>query len=311
MGNNKPLVVIQCITYNHERYIRATLEGFVMQRTNFPFVAVVHDDASTDGTADIIREFAEKYPHIIKPILETENLYSKHDGSLGQVVLQALDATGAKYLAYCEGDDYWTDPLKLQKQVDFLEANPEYSMCFHNAVEHWEDGSVADHLFAPLKNRDYDYEEIVKTWIVPTASVIIRKEILDSNLYKRAINCEKFICGDIILWLTAAELGKVHCTGEIMSVYRRHIGGVTFSKSSNQAKHNILHIQALPVIFGDKYKSFAVDSTVNIAYSMCLKKLRQHDYGSIWDYFLLSFKYAPLSTVKKFSLGLLKKIIGY
>ena len=116
--NNNPILVIQTITYNHARYIRQALEGLVMQRTNFSFVAIVHDDASTDGTADIIREFESLYPDIIKPIYETENQYSKHDGSLGRIMREATDAYSPKYIAMCEGDDYWTDPLKLQKQVE-------------------------------------------------------------------------------------------------------------------------------------------------------------------------------------------------
>ena len=123
------MVTIRCITYNHEPYIRQCLEGFVMQKTNFRFEAIVHDDASTDGTAAIIREYAEKYPDIIKPIYETENQYSKRDGSLRRI----MDAhTHGKYVAMCEGDDYWIDPLKLQKQVDFLEDNPEYGMVHTN-----------------------------------------------------------------------------------------------------------------------------------------------------------------------------------
>lgn len=130
INNTKPLVVIRCLVYNHEPYLRDCLEGFVMQQTTFPFVAIVHDDASTDGSAAIIREYEEKYPNIIKPIYETENQYSKHDGSLGRIMNAAIDATGAKYVAMCEGDDYWTDPLKLQKQVDFMEANPEYGLCY-------------------------------------------------------------------------------------------------------------------------------------------------------------------------------------
>ena len=133
MNNNdtRPLMVsIWCITYNHEPYIRQCLEGFVMQKTNFRFEAIVHDDASTDGTAAIVREYAEKYPDIIKPIFEIENQYSKGDGSLDRIMEEVC--TG-KYVAFCEGDDYWIDPLKLQKQVDYLESHPEYSMCFHNA----------------------------------------------------------------------------------------------------------------------------------------------------------------------------------
>ena len=124
------IVTIKCLVYNHEPYLRDCLDGFVMQQTNFPFVAIVHDDASTDGSAAIIREYEEKYPDIIKPIYETENQYSKHDGSVGRIMDVAIDATGAKYVAMCEGDDYWTDPLKLQRQVDFMEENPECGLCY-------------------------------------------------------------------------------------------------------------------------------------------------------------------------------------
>ena len=116
-----PLVAIKCTVYNHEPYLRECLDGFVMQQTDFPFVAIVHDDASTDKSADIIREYAEKYPDIIKAYYETENQYSK--GTLSKVMNEAVDATGAKYIALCEGDDYWTDPKKLQKQVDILEKD--------------------------------------------------------------------------------------------------------------------------------------------------------------------------------------------
>ena len=116
------MVTVRCCTFNQVRYIRDCLNGFVMQKTNFRFEAIVHDDASTDGNADIIKEYGEKYPDVIKPILETENQWSKRDGSLGRIMDQN---THGKYVAWCEGDDYWIDPLKLQKQVDLLEAHPE------------------------------------------------------------------------------------------------------------------------------------------------------------------------------------------
>ena len=130
----KPLVAIQCFVYNHESFLHDCFEGFVMQQTNFPFVAIVHDDASTDGSAAIIHEYKEKYPHIFQPIYETENQYSKRDGSLDHIMDDAIEATGAKYVAMCEGDDYWIDPLKLQKQVDFMEENEECVLCFTNAT---------------------------------------------------------------------------------------------------------------------------------------------------------------------------------
>lgn len=125
------LVAIQSLVYNHEPYLRDCFEGFVMQKTNFRFVAIVHEDCSTDHSADIIREYEAKYPEIFRPIYETENQWSKSDGSLGRIMNAAIDDTGAKYIAICEGDDYWTDSYKLQKQVDFMEAHPECTVTFH------------------------------------------------------------------------------------------------------------------------------------------------------------------------------------
>lgn len=124
------MVSVICNAYQHENVIRDALEGFVMQKTNFPFEVLIHDDASSDGTAAIIREYEEKYPEIIKPIYSKENQYSKRDGSLPR--LQYGRVKG-KYIAFCEGDDYWTDPEKLQKQFDALEAHPEVDMCAHAA----------------------------------------------------------------------------------------------------------------------------------------------------------------------------------
>ena len=122
MPSGDPLVSIRCLVYNHEPYLRQCLDGFVMQQTTFPFEAIVHDDASTDGSAAIIREYVERYPDIIKPIYETENQYSKRDGSLARIMDAAMHPN-SKYIALCEGDDYWTDPHKLQLQVDIMEAD--------------------------------------------------------------------------------------------------------------------------------------------------------------------------------------------
>ena len=130
-----PLVSIRCTVYNHEPFLRQCLDGFVMQKTNFPFEAIVHDDASTDGSAAIIREYAEKYPDIIKPIYETENQYSKHNGSLTRIMDAAMHPE-SKYVAICEGDDYWTDPNKLQLQVDVMESDQEVGLVYTCASQY-------------------------------------------------------------------------------------------------------------------------------------------------------------------------------
>ena len=127
---NKPLVSICCLTYNHAPFIRKCLDGFLMQQTNFPIEILIHDDCSTDGTTEIIREYEAKYPDLILPLYEEDNQYSR--GGAGKMDLYNYNRARGKYIAYCEGDDYWTDPQKLQKQVDFMEANPEYSVCFHD-----------------------------------------------------------------------------------------------------------------------------------------------------------------------------------
>ena len=127
---NNPLVSIVSLTYNHEKFIRRALESFIMQKTNFEYEIIIHDDASTDNTQQIIREYKKKYPEIIKPILQEENQKSKGSGI---VTKTAYSAARGKYIALCEGDDYWTDPLKLQKQVEFLENNIEYVGCYHKA----------------------------------------------------------------------------------------------------------------------------------------------------------------------------------
>ena len=125
---NEILVSISCITYNHSAYIRQCLDGMLMQQTTFGFEILIHDDCSTDGTDDIIREYVSRYPQIIKPLFEEENQYQQGK-PIGTIVWNLPRAKG-KYIAMCEGDDYWTDPLKLQKQVDFMEANPEYGLCY-------------------------------------------------------------------------------------------------------------------------------------------------------------------------------------
>lgn len=217
--NTEPLMVsIRCLTYNHEKYIRDTLEGFVMQQTNFRFEAIVHDDASTDGTAAIIREYAEKYPEIIKPIYEKENLYSKHDGSLRRVMNAACRG---KYVAFCEGDDFWTDPLKLQKQVDFLESHPDYSMCSHRCDIYLQNKGV---LKEDGFNKDctYELETLISGhWLFQTLSVMYRQQLLSYNEVK-----EFKICWDAVKFWILLKKGPGYYISNRMGVYRIHGNGV-------------------------------------------------------------------------------------
>lgn len=209
-----PLVSIKCLAFNHEKYIAQALDGFLMQETDFPFEAIVHDDASTDKTADIIREYQKKYPLIIKPVFQTENQYSKRDGSLTRASNAPLKG---KYVAVCEGDDYWTDPKKLQRQVDFLESHPEYSLSTENANVLYTNTNVVQP-FSTEPEHDVSMDDLLIRRRFPTASVVYRRESL-LDLLKS--DCPIF---DTSMWAFFATKGKVHYNPTISSVYRRGCG---------------------------------------------------------------------------------------
>ena len=236
--DKRPLVAIHCFVYNHEPYLRDCFEGFVMQQTDFPFVAIVHDDASTDGSAAIIREYEEKYPHIFKPIYETENQWQKHDGSLDRIMNEAIDATGAKYVAMCEGDDYWTDPLKLQKQVDFMEANPEYVLCCHRyKIYNQNDGTwdkdYVHQLFEISPNGfSFSNQENFNVWITKTLTLLIRQDALRKMPSKKGFKYWR----DVHMNYYLLKQGKGFCMPLEGSVYRRHQSGVFSALQQTQQR---------------------------------------------------------------------------
>lgn len=222
---SKPLVAIQCFVYNHETYLRDCFEGFVMQQTNFPFVVIVHDDASTDESAAIIREYEEKYPHIFKPIYETENQFSKRDGSLECIMNEALDATGAKYVAMCEGDDYWTNPLKLRKQVDFMEANIEYGLCYtdYNRLEDVNQILIESMFEKQNQYRPTSYEQqLLNPGYLAPMTWLYRHELID--IISKA---NVFTDGTYAYMLEFMYNSKVAYIPEVTAVYRSHVGSAS------------------------------------------------------------------------------------
>lgn len=210
------MVTVITIAYNHEPYIRECLEGIVSQRTTFPFELLIHDDASTDRTADIIREYEAKYPDIVKPIYQTENQYSR-GVPIGHTFL--YPRAQGKYIAECEGDDYWTDPLKLQKQVDFLESHPDYGMVSSRAEIYYHDNKC----FAqkPLGNPYVAFEDLLtKPYSIPTASLLYRRDI--HKQYLQTINPQErgWMMGDLPMSLYFAWNSKIFYLDEITCVYR-------------------------------------------------------------------------------------------
>lgn len=240
---NTPLVSVCCITYNHAQFIRKCLDGFLMQQTDFPIEILIHDDCSTDGTTEIIREYEAKYPNLIFPLYEEENQYQQ--GKAGEIDFYNYRRARGKYIAYCEGDDYWTDPLKLQKQVDFMEANPECVLCFTNATvisDDPQERKIYDH----LEERDYSAIEIYKTWTIPTNTIMFRRlQDYPSRIFK------DIYFGDIFLFLNLAVRGQVHCINQKTGVYRRNEGGVSFRMNLSKAKLLIKQYQFMIQYFAE------------------------------------------------------------
>lgn len=247
------MVTILCITYNHKSYIRQCLEGFVMQKTNFRFEAIVHDDASTDGTVDIVREFAEKYPDIIKPMIEKENQYSKGKTSFGRTMLEHYPP--GKYIAECEGDDYWTDPLKLQKQVDFMEANPECTLYVSNGMGYFEDKNrfVMLNSIPTKESKFLTMSEVLmeKGGLIPTASMCYRREMIETE----PDWCLKAPVGDRPLRLWCAINGKVYYDVNPMVVYRKSSVG-SFSQRVKKDYNYARHILDDMMVFFDTFDDY-------------------------------------------------------
>ena len=216
----KPLVAIHCITFNHEQYLKYALDGFLMQKTNFPFVVIVHDDASLDNTAHVLKKYVEKYPDLIFPIYENENQFVKGKNAYGEILKimnAAIDSTGAKYIAYCEGDDYWIDPFKLQKQVDFLENNPEYGMVY-GIAKTWVQSK---NTFS--KNLGIKYTSVKDILSVPyqiPASTILYRRDFYQEVYDKYLKTNNWLMVDYPLTLGLASESKIYFIPDEMSVYR-------------------------------------------------------------------------------------------
>lgn len=274
-----PLLVIKCLVYNHEPYLRDCLEGFVMQQTNFPFVAIVHDDASTDGSASIIREYAEKYPDIIKPIFEIENQYSKRDGSISRIVNQIIDSSGAKYVAICEGDDYWIDPLKLQKQVDILEADKTLMAVCSDTVIVDNHSNILNTKRGGVVKNDIEGRYTLRDFFrynhqYPTASIVYRITHKE-EIREKVAHTRNAYLGDWTLWICLHIYGDFYFINEPMVAYRINPTSVTHTCNRvGRAKANWTICESVADILPDEYADIS-------------RSLRKND----WAWISLMFAY--------------------
>ena len=229
-GNNEKdiKVSICCLTYNHGEYIEACLKAFLKQKTTFPFEVLIHDDASTDRTAKIIEEYEKRFPSIIKPIYQKENKFSKEGG--GMNIRYNFPRANGKYIALCEGDDYWTDPLKLQKQVDFLEGNEDFVLCFHDAdVLEEKNKSIAGSYLKPSIKKELSQDELKKGANILPLTLCFRNVLkgFPDEFFK-------ILNGDTFLISLLGTYGKGFYQEDIKNaIYRHHTGGIWSLKKEN------------------------------------------------------------------------------
>lgn len=290
MNNSEAcLVSICCLTYNHAPYIRQCFDGFVMQKTNFSFEILVHDDASSDNTACIIREYTEKFPDLFKPIYQTENKYSKGIWITG--TFQIPRAKG-KYIAMCEGDDYWIDQYKLQKQVDLLEKYSQASMCVALNTQ-ININSGIQNSDTPYIGKDYPliyFENLNKYF--HTSTYLIRKSILEHLIERYRI----LFMGDTSWRYLLINEGPFVVLNEIVSVYRITNSGVWTSlneRSKHNMQHHLFHYFRLYHV-PDKRKFYARNELVYL-HSILVFKFKTFEYTGFInlfkDYLWLMFKY--------------------
>lgn len=267
--NDEIMVSVICTVYNHEKYIRQCLDSLVKQKTPFKYEVLVHDDASQDGSAAIIKEYAQKFPLVV-PVLQKENQYSK--GIKPTHIL--LKRARGKYIAMCEGDDFWVSQDKLAKQVNFMESHPEYSLCVHAAYYAKEDGTLdyVKQFKAYETEQTVSTEEVLSGWKFATNSILYRRKArkdLEIPFQQRCSN------GDFATLVYLALQGKVYYMPEAMSAYRiESIGSLNWVWKKNPDKYiqsrkefsNMLH--RIDVYTGEKYHQIIEKNIEQVEFSI-------------------------------------------
>ncbi len=230
MQNQKPLVSVHLLTYNHAKFIAQSIESVVNQRTNFPFEIVIGDDHSTDGTSQIVDQYAAQYPDLIKVVR------GKTNGGPQPNSIRILENSQGKYMAALEGDDYWIDPLKLQKQADFMEKNPDFAICFTNTrVEFFENNEEPYLLNSNIEKDVFELKDLIaetEVWFMGTATLFYTM----SSIFPVQPWFHKTKSGDIPMIMLAARHGKIKYLPDVTAAYRRHSAGASNTDHKDDAK---------------------------------------------------------------------------
>lgn len=251
-NSKEPIVSIICLAYNHAQYIKSTLDGFVMQKTDFPIEVLIHDDASTDETADIIREYEKKYPAIIKPIYQKENQYSK---KVPIGVTYIYPKVKGKYIALCEGDDYWTDPLKLQKQVDFLESHPDYALVYTRTYLYIQEKEAIEQDTFGFEYQGYT--SLLATNCIPTLTTCIRTSAMLQYIDDVKPQHKNWLMGDYPAWLWIAYHYKIKFMPDITSVYRILKESASHSQDLSKYENFVLSEIDMKKYYIQKFNQFS------------------------------------------------------
>ena len=278
----KTKVKIVVISYNQEKYIRETLQNIISQKTNFVFEAYISDDCSTDNTVKIINEFSKKYPNIIKPTIREKNV---------GVVLNYLETLkqccDADYVALCEGDDYWCDEYKLQKQVDFMEANPDYAICYHPARMIYMDKNHEPIIIGQSEYKNpQPYYNLIKANNIPANSVIYRAKYLQEELKNYP---EDIYPPDWFTHISVARHGKIGYLPDVMYVYRWHSQGISHTTSNDPVKEIHLKYGVKEVNFSytvwnkikDRYPKYYSEIFINTLQNIYFTYLQESKFKEI------------------------------
>jgi glycosyltransferase involved in cell wall biosynthesis len=285
-----PLVSVCIITYQHVEFIRKCLDGALMQRTDFLYEIIVGEDESNDGTREICKEYAEAYPDRIRLFLRSRKDVIYVNGTpVGRYnFIECIKAVKGKYIAICEGDDYWTDPLKLQKQVDFLEKNPDFSICFHNAkILNEENPNESGYSNSPNQSEICSFDDLAKGEFIYTATCIFH-----TSDFKKFPEKYYFFINNYTLDLHNAQYGKIKYFNEVMSVYRKHRGGIWSMVSREKTLINQLPTYKFYVYYFDrKYKHYFIRHLRNITSELVSILATKKDYKRFWQHYWEYVKY--------------------
>lgn len=302
MNENKPLISICMVTYNHEPYIAQAIESVMMQKTNFQVELVIGEDGSSDNTREICLKYKEKYPDTIKLLLSDVNLGIKKN------VIQTLHACSGKYIAQCDGDDFWTDPDKLQKQADILETNEEYCICMHTCTHYYENSGSIEKINTPSyltdrnKGFSFTYIDRANEWFGATLTWLYRKDRLPDK--QKMLRFDMFI--DLhMLYYIMKDNGIGYYLEDDMATYRIHSDGVWSGlNKEKQLKQDVAYYGQIYLFEKEKTSNYMIQKAI---YKMLYFYFKEKKYAKCFLSFLkLGYTYGYKNCFFRFSKTLIQ-----